>query len=229
MRTEEIERVLVLVAHSDDETLGCGGTIARHAESGAAVDVIIVADGVTSRAGDEAARSKIEQRFDAARAACRALGAKEPQFLGFPDQKLDQHSMLDIIRAVEARATVMQPQVVYTHFCGDLNADHRIVCRAALTAFRPVPGSATRAIYGFEVLSSTEWAFGSEPCFAPNHFVEITGQMRRKSAALSHYELEMRPFPHPRSLDGVEALARMRGATVGVEAAEAFVVYREVR
>ena len=217
--------VLVIAAHPDDEALGCGGTMARHARQGEDVHVLFLADGVTSREG--AGEVESEARADAARDAAKALGAKPPRFAPMPDNKLATVPLLDVIKAVEAALADIAPDVVYTHHGGDLNVDHGIVHRAVLTACRPLPGCPVRAIYAFEVPSSTEWNDSAE-VFIPNRFVDISATIDAKMTALECYSGEMRPFPHPRSVQAIEALARWRGAAAGLEAAEAFHVIRRV-
>ncbi len=219
------DRVLVCAAHPDDETLGCGGVIARHCEAGEEVHVLFVADGVTARGS--ATGEEIQKRREAASAALQVLGAKPPIFLNFADQKLDSAPLLDIIRRIEDIAGAVRPSLVYTHHAGDLNFDHQIVSRATLTALRPVPGQKASRIYGFEVLSSTEWAFGS-PAFAPVRFVNIAATFAKKMAALRCYDFEMRSPPHPRSYKAVEALAVYRGGAAGFDYAEAFTILREM-
>ena len=142
---------------------------------------------------------------------------------------LIQLPLIEIAQAIERLAAPLQVETIYTHSVGDLNLDHRLTCAAVLTAFRPVRGQSVSAIYGFEILSSTEWNFGaSNVAFQPTRFVCISDVLRHKIEALEAYSEEMRDFPHPRSYDAVRALAALRGATVGVEAAEAFSVLREV-
>ena len=217
--------VLVIAAHPDDEALGCGGTMARHSAQGEDVHVLFLAEGVTSREG--AGEVESEARADAARDAAKALGAAPPRFASMPDNKLDTVPLLDVIKAVEAALADIAPDVVYTHHGGNLNVDHGIVHRAVLTACRPLPGCPVRAIYAFEVPSSTEWNDSAE-VFIPNRFVDISATIDAKMTALECYSGEMRPFPHPRSVQAIEALARWRGAAAGLEAAEAFHVIRRV-
>jgi LmbE family N-acetylglucosaminyl deacetylase len=123
----------------------------------------------------------------------------------------------------------MQPTVIYTHHGGDLNVDHRIVHQAVMTALRPMPSSIYKAIYAFEVASSTEWASSAigEP-FRPDHFVCIETTLQRKIEALHAYDQEMRDFPHARSYDALRALAILRGSSVGLPAAEGFVTLRSL-
>jgi LmbE family N-acetylglucosaminyl deacetylase len=223
-------RVLVCAAHPDDEVLGCGGAIARHSKAGDDVFIIFVSDGVLSRPKDaDISAAELQQRQAAARRAAQTLGAREPVFLGFPDQRLDTLALLDVTQALEGLLSDVQPNTIYTHHAGDLNSDHRIVTAAVLTATRPVPGQQVSAIFGYEVLSSTEWAFGSTvESFHPNHFVSIQATLDDKMRALRCYDYEMREFPHARSYDAVEALAKVRGAAVGEIAAEAFTTMRTI-
>ncbi|MBX2805573.1 MAG: PIG-L family deacetylase [Hyphomicrobiales bacterium] len=223
----DAKRVLICAAHPDDEALGCGGTIARYAESGVSVHVLFVADGVSARSNDNGTE-QLAARRNSANAACEILGAHAPLFLDYPDQRLDQIPLLDVTQSIEAVLNDIIPEIVYTHHRGDLNTDHQIVAQCVLTATRPQPGQPVSAIYGFETLSSTEWAFGEEEHFAPTRFVGIDTVLERKLAALREYEQEMRPFPHARSCENVRALAALRGAMVGISAAEAFSVYRQI-
>jgi len=214
------ERVLVVAAHPDDEVLGCGGTIARHAAEGDDVHIIFAADGETARV--QAAR---HNRNMDAQEAMKVLGAKSVFFCDYRDQMLDTLPLIEITRKIEEEGRRLRPTIVYTHHAGDLNQDHRIVHQATMTAFRPLPESPVHAIYTFEVLSSTEWGAG----FVPNHFVDITDYYRVKLEALNCYHNEMRPYPHARSLTSVNSLTSMRGASIGRERAEAFMTMRTIR
>ncbi len=228
----EPKRILVIASHPDDEVLGCGGTMAAHADSGDMVDVLIVVEGATSREARRDTEAQAGALTALQQSACDAatvLGAGKPHFLGLPDNRLDGMELLEVIKPVEALINELKPQVIYTQHGSDLNVDHRIVHQAVVTACRPAPGVCVRAIYGYETASSTEWtspAMGDG--FRPVHFVDISKTLARKRKALECYASEMRPFPHARSMEGVEALARWRGVSAGVEAAEAFTVVREI-
>ena len=221
------KNVLAIVAHPDDEVLGAGGTLARHAAKGDAVHILFLADGVGARGNDKAAA---ERRVKAARLAASALGAREPEFLGLPDNRLDGLDLLDIVQPIENAIRKIAPETIYTHHAADLNVDHGLCHRAVLTACRPLPGSPVRRIYAMEVASSTEW---SSPnlgnAFMPTHFVDISDTLQAKRRALEAYGEEMRSFPHPRSYEAVDALAAWRGASAGLRAAEAFMVVREIK
>jgi LmbE family N-acetylglucosaminyl deacetylase len=137
--------------------------------------------------------------------------------------------LLEITQAVEMLIAKYQPDMVFSHHAGDVNIDHRRLHDAVVTACRPQKGHPVKTLLCFEVPSSTEWQLpGSAPFFAPNWFVDISATVERKLAALDAYTAELRPWPHPRSLKGVEHLARWRGATVGFNAAEAFMLGRQL-
>lgn len=227
-------KVLVVAAHPDDEALGCGGTIARHAAAGDEVTFVFMADGVTSRNADEEPMDAIERRRRAQYQAAVALsvGNRTPIYpqstLWHRDNNMDYGTLLVFVREIEPTIKAFQPDIIYTHHGGDLNIDHRITHQAVMTACRPMPGSSVKAIYAFEVPSSTEWASEAEQAFRPNHFVDITSTLDKKIDALKAYEEEMRPFPHARSMEAVKALAMWRGASVGLRAAEAFMTLRRI-
>jgi LmbE family N-acetylglucosaminyl deacetylase len=211
--------VLVIAPHGLDEALGCGGTMARHADESDSVHVLILFGDGTGR---DAAR-----RINANNSA-KILGAKPPRFAGFPENRSDTLPLLEVVGVIEKYVVELKPEVVYASHGGNLNIDHQTSFRAVATALRPVPGSSVRAIYAYEILSSTDWApEGMGEPFRPNRFVEITRQLERKLKALEVYGDEMRPEPHARSIDNARALARLRGGTAGVAASEAFVVVRE--
>lgn len=223
-----MKSILVVAAHPDDEVLGCGGYIANHVRLGDEVFVTFLSDGVTSRLGNLGLQ-EIESRRSAARLASKVLGVRDVMFGDFPDNKLDASPLLEVIKSIEAVVEQIRPQTVLTHFGGDLNIDHRIVNQAVLTACRPAPKQGVKEILFFEVPSSTEWQVPTEgEAFAPNWFEDISQTLELKIKALLMYEHELREWPHPRSVKAVEHLAHWRGASCGVDAAEAFVLGRRI-
>jgi LmbE family N-acetylglucosaminyl deacetylase len=219
------ERALVLVAHPDDEVIGCGGTLARLAREGYAVTVAAMTDGVYAR---QVVLGSAARRWDQFLAVSRLLDFTPVAWKWHvPDNESDGVPRLELARCVEALLAEHRPDVVLTHSRCDLNVDHRRVHEAALVALRPVPGAPSRDLYCFEVPSSTEW--GLEP-FRPALHVDIGGEpLQLKLDAMDLYAEEVRTEPHPRSRRSLEALAAWRGACCGRQAAEAFEVVRMVR
>lgn len=224
--------ILVVAAHPDDEVLGCGATLALHAQRGDEVHVLILAEGATSRSPQRNTaqyQDKLSALALAAQKAADILGVTSLKLHQFPDNRMDSCDLLDIIKVIENAIQQHQPDIIYTHHAGDVNIDHRRTHEAVITAARPLPSSQIRTLLFFEVASSTEWQTSySAPAFVPNWFVDVSSTVDLKLEALAAYATEMRAWPHPRSLPALEYLARWRGTTVGVEAAEAYILGRNL-
>lgn len=220
-----IRRALVLAPHPDDEVLGCGGTIARIAGAGGRVDVAVVTRGQEPRF----APAQVEQVDAEARSAHALLGVAETHFLGFPAAELDRVAQADLNRSVADLIAKVAPDTLFIPFAGDNHHDHRLVFDAALVAARPRGQAYPRRILAYETVSETNWsAPGIAPAFHPNVFVDITDQVETKLQAFALYASQCQPFPDERSLETLRALALVRGSTVTRQAAEAFVLVREV-
>ncbi len=220
--------VLVVAAHPDDEVLGCGGTLARHVAEGDAVHVLFMADGVGSRLGNSETATDVAPRNHCKANALKILGVSSNHSFDFPDNQMDSVALLDIVKPLENVIQSIKPCTIYTHHGGDLNVDHRTTHQAVLTACRPQPGHSVKEILTFEVMSSTEWADPGQRPFCPNVFVDISAHWRTKFEALGAYAGEMRNPPHSRSIEHLEILAKHRGACVGVDKAEGFVMVRRI-
>lgn len=216
--------VLIVAAHPDDEVLGCGGTIAKHIDQGDKVHTVFMTDGTSARTN--ATQDSAKKRIETCDHVKSFFGITSTHFLEFSDNQMDNIPLLEIIKKLEKVFNKIKPSIIYTHHHDDLNIDHRKTHEAVMTVARPIPQSIISEIYGFEVLSSTEWSTPQKGVFAPNFFVDITKQFNTKIKALKMYNDEMRPAPHSRSINHAEVLAKHRGYSVGLEMAEAFEVYR---
>lgn len=223
-------KILVVAAHPDDEVLGVGGTVLRHVAEGDTVHVMILAEGLTSRdvtRNVAECREALSELHETAQRVAESMGVSKLFMEKFPDNRMDGVHLLDVVKRIEAVVDAFTPDIVYTHHGGDVNVDHQIAHDAVLTATRPVPGSAAPNLYFFETLSSTEWQIQtSNRAFLPTFFVDIEPYIEKKLEVLRLYEREMRNYPHSRSYEAVEALAKLRGVTAGVRTAEAFAVGR---
>jgi LmbE family N-acetylglucosaminyl deacetylase len=224
-------RVLVVAAHPDDEVLGAGGVMAMHAAKGDYVSVLFLGTGITSRheSQNTVGERQLARLRREAQKSHRVLGVRETFFRSFADNRFDSVNLLDLVKAVEEVKAEVRPSLIYTNHPGDLNVDHRQTAAAVLTATRPVPTETVRKILAFEVLSSTEWNFGRRGnVFCPSVYADISRYLLTKKKAMQAYASEVRPFPHPRSIEGLEILAKFRGMQVGKHAAEAFELIRDV-
>ncbi len=217
--------VLIVAPHSDDEVLGCGGVMARHAAGGDDVHVLVVTRGTPEMYPPE----QEEQTRQELHAAHAILGVSSVHFLDFLAPKLDiipGHQLADAIGRI---IRSLYPSIIYLPHRGDIHSDHRAVYQATLVAARPINDCPVRKLLCYETLSETEWAapFGDD-AFIPTVFVDITDYLDQKLKAMTCYHSELKQPPHPRSLQAIEVLAKMRGATVSLPAVEAFMLVREI-
>lgn len=221
------QKVLVVVAHPDDETLGAGGTIRQLVDQGSQVDLLIASDGSSAQFGsDMAARNRRTTHLDN---ACEILGIKRCFLLDFPDMRLDTVPHIELNKAIGKFTAQEHYDTILTHHPGDVNKDHEQVFNSVMVVARPVPGSSIRNLATFFVNSSTEWgAPFANGIFLPNLYVNIDKTIGHKLKALTSYEDELRDWPHPRSVEAVLARARTVGSEVGVDHAEAFQLIRGV-
>jgi LmbE family N-acetylglucosaminyl deacetylase len=221
-----MSRVLVVAAHPDDELLGPGGTLAKHAAAGDDVHAAILADGATSRYAD----TMVDVLADHARNAAKVLGLSSVTLQSLPDQRLDAMPLVEVTRVVEAIVDEVGSHIVYTHFPGDVNADHGVIARATWVACRPYVAPRLTRFAVYETPSSTEWAWPlDDGTFRPGLFVDISETLDLKLAAMQCYKSELRDYPHPRSLRALSERAAYWGSRVGRRAVEAFQVLREVQ
>lgn len=219
-----MKKILVVCAHPDDETLGLGGTIALHVKNGAKVFVLMFTDGESAR---NDSNKKILQRQEQAKRACSFLGVHDLKFLNYSDQKLDTIPIIDLARKIESVIEKFKPTIVYTHYWGDVNQDHKKVYEATLIATRPTPSSLIKNLICYETPSSTEWGSYHEK-FTPNLFIDIENVLDKKLKALQQYKTQMRSYPHPRSKHAIINRSIYWGSVNGVKYAEAFVSVREI-
>lgn len=219
------QRVLVVAAHPDDEILGMGGTIARHAAAGDEVTVLWVTDGSTAQYPENP--SMVERKFKEGDAALRTLGVGPGIRGGLPDMRLDSLPHVEINRVVQDAVDRVAPCTVYSVH-PDVNRDHTAVFESVSVAARPRMGSTIRTLLAFGVPSSVEWTPRQLSDFEPNWFVEIADQLPAKLQAFDCYTSENRPWPHPRSRQALRSIAEFWGLAAGVEAAEPFVLVRQI-
>lgn len=216
---------LFIGPHPDDEVLGCGATMKKLSDEGHYVYVLIMSRGTPKFYAEE----RIDNVRREAREAHQLLGVKETLFFDFHAPELDTVPLVDLSKSI---AQVISEKKIHTLFLphrGDIHNDHALVFKAGLVAARPVGNYTVKEIYCYETLSETEWAppFGDD-AFIPTLFVNITSQFEHKLKAMECFKSQLRAFPNPRSLETIEALAKFRGATVGFDRAEAFMVIRQI-
>ena len=221
--------ILVIAPHCDDEVLGCAGMMAKKIDQGATVYVAIVTNGFLGapelfpKEGTEKVRAET-------RAAHIFLGIQETFFLDFPCPRLDTIPSYQLSIAIEKVIRNNSIDTLYIPHRGDIHKDHRITYEAALVAARPINENPVQRILAYETLSETEWAapFPDE-AFIPNYYERITeAQLEIKLKAFQFFSTQIKQPPHPRSLQNIKYLARLRGASISYAAAEAFHLIRNI-
>lgn len=211
--------ILVIAPHPDDEVLGCGGTLKKHALAGDRVHLCIATKAYTP----EWTQAFMNQRKQEIQDANKVLGIEKTYTLDFPTVKLDTIGQKKLNDAIETVVQDVKPDIVYIPFSGDLNKDHRLVHEACLVALRPFSAPFVEKVLTYETVSETEWGTSS---FQPNVYSDITATLPSKIRAMRKYKSEVRTFPHPRSVKVLEALAIKRGSEANMRAAEAFILVR---
>lgn len=228
------KRILVVVAHPDDEVLGCGATMHRliHEYNGQ-IRAVILGEGLTSRSDQRNAerwREKLEIHRENIKSAQQLIGYQSVGIYDFPDNRFDSVDLLDIIKVVEKEKEQFRPEIIFTHHGGDLNIDHQRTFEAVMTATRPMEDECVKSVITFETPSGTEWRASSDPKhFIPNMFVQISEKdLEAKILAMEHYEFEKRAYPHPRSPEALRILAQRWGVVASVGFAEVFYSVRSI-
>lgn len=225
-------QVLVFAPHPDDEILGCGGVIAKHVAAGDEVTVCVMTCGHPPIFEDSLMKEQgwPHTLYPEIRKAHDLLGVKKTVFLDFPAAAMETASRYEINGKVMQLVNEIKPDTIYIPHFGDMQKDHMITAEAVMVAVRPKYEHTVRWVYAYETLSETEWNIPHNAnAFIPNVFVDITGYLDKKLEAMACYGSQLGLFPNPRSLEAVEALAKLRGSTMGAKAAEAFMLIREYR
>ena len=226
------KKILVVVAHPDDELLGLGATMHKLInEYNVKTHVVILGEGITSRS-DSRDLQKWEEDLlihkGNIKNAQKAIGYHSVNTYDFPDNRFDSVALLDIVKVIEKEKETFIPDVIFTHHGGDLNIDHQRTFEAVMTACRPMSHETVKTIITFETPSGTEWRANTDPRhFLPNLFIAVSlDNLEAKIKGMESYEFESRGFPHPRSPEALRIQAQRWGVSVGINYVEAFNIVR---
>ena len=221
--------ILVIAPHSDDEVLGCGGTIARHVDEGDKVFVAIMTNAHVG-APELFEQADVERIRREATECHQYLRVQQTFFYDFPVLQLETYPQYKIANQLAGLIREIGSEIVYIPHRGDLHCDHAAVYNAALVACRPINKCPVKEVYAYETLSETEWGHPfSDDVFIPGCYIDISGYMTTKLEAMKYYKSQLRDYPNPRSIEGIKALATFRGVTISKSFAEAFMVVRIIK
>lgn len=228
------KKIMVVVAHPDDEVLGIGSTIHKmvHEQNCEAI-ALILGEGLTSRSDsrdEQEWEDNLKTHHQNIQNAAKHIGYKDVITYNFADNRFDSIDLLDIIKAIEKEKNSYQPDIIFTHHGGDVNIDHQRTFQSVITACRPMENEVVKTIIAFETASGTEWRASSDPfIFSPNLFMPVDEhQIIAKCKAMEEYEFEKRTYPHPRSSDALKIQAQRWGIAIGKPFAEAFQLIRSI-
>jgi LmbE family N-acetylglucosaminyl deacetylase len=228
------QRILLVVAHPDDELLGCGATFNKLiSEYSCFVKVVILGEGITSRSDKrdvDAWKKQLDIHKSNIKEAQKAIGYQQLSTYDFPDNRFDSVGLLDIVKVIEKEKNEFEPTVVFTHHGGDVNIDHQRTFEAVITACRPMSDEKVKTIITFETPSGTEWRAASDPKhFIPTLFFSVSEEnVNAKIKGMESYEFEKRPYPHPRSPQALKIQSQRWGVSIGCHFAEAFMLIRSI-
>ncbi|MBU2896868.1 PIG-L deacetylase family protein [Vibrio hepatarius] len=221
-----MKTVLIVAPHADDETLGCGGSILKFIDQGYIVHWLLVT-GMTDKAGFTA--QQIRARKLEIEKVSKAYGFSQTHQLEFPPAQLETRPKGEVIGSISQVINRLEPELVFTVYRNDAHSDHEIVYDAVMSATKSFRYPFVKKVLAYETLSETD--FGLKPedgGFKPNVFIDITDYLEEKLDILAMFESEVHDFPFPRSRVALEALARVRGVQCNSEAAESFMLIKEI-
>lgn len=228
------KRIMIVVAHPDDELLGLGATLHKLIkEFNVTTHVVILGEGITSRSNERDIKAwEVELKIhrENIKNAQEAIGYHTSSLYDFPDNRFDSVALLDIIKVIEKEKKTFNPEVVFTHHGGDVNIDHQRTFEAVITSCRPLQDENVKTIIAFETPSGTEWRSPTDPRhFLPNLFFSVSeNDVDAKIKGMESYEFERRNYPHPRSPKALKIQAQRWGVVIGTNFAEAFCLIRSI-
>ena len=215
-----MKRVIVISAHPDDETLGVGGTLIKHQKEGDEVYWLIITN-ISENLGFS--KERVDSRQKEISMVSREFGFKKMFKLDFPTMGLTDRELNAMIPLISEIFIDVKPEIVYVMNRSDAHSDHCIVFNAVMACTKSFRYPFIKRVLMYECISETEFAPAlAEKVFIPNYFVDISSFIDKKLDIMKIYDSEMAQHPFPRSFKNIKSLAIFRGATAGVEYAEAF-------
>jgi len=222
------KKILIIAPHADDEILGCGGTISKYCKMGIQVYISILTNAYLG-APEFFSKKQIKNIRQESISANKILKVKNLTFNELPAPALDQYPIYKIANLILGTINKIKPDTIFIPSEKDIHIDHKIINHAAMVALRPINKHIVNRILAYETLSETHWSDNTNNSFAPNYFEKLSIQnIESKKKSFLRYKSQVKNFPHPRSLKGIEVLANFRGMNIGTKYAESFEIKRDL-
>ena len=213
---------LVISPHPDDEVLGAGGTLFKRKKSNFLYWIIV------TQMGPNTPKKKILSRSKEIQKISRLFGFKKVFQLNFNTTELNSSSKKKLITDFSDIFYEIKPNELFVPHFSDIHSDHQIVSEVMSTCAKNFRFPFIKKILAYEVLSETDYNLNRKKIFFPNYYEDITKFLAKKKNAMKIYKSEIKKFPFPRSLQAIDALAKLRGSQIGKNAAECFEILREI-
>ncbi len=215
-----MKNVIIVSAHPDDETLGAGGTLLKHKANGDNIYWLITTN-ISEKQGFS--RDRVYSRQKEVEQVAQLFGVKKVFNLDYPTMQLSTETLIELVPRISTVFNEVKPEVIYCLNRSDAHSDHRVTCDAVMACTKSFRYPFVKQVLMYECISETEFSPAlPEKVFMPNYYVDISDYLDQKLEIMKVYDSELGDHPFPRSLRNIKALAIFRGASVGVEYAEAF-------
>ncbi len=215
-----MKNIIVVSAHPDDEVIGAGGTLLKHRANGDKIHWLIITNVFEDKGFS---KERVESRAKEIEKVAGLFGMSSVHQLNYPTMMLSSSSLLTMVPEISAVFNEVKPEIVYCVNRSDAHSDHRVTFDAVMACTKSFRYPFVKQVLMYECISETEFGANlAENVFLPNYFVDISAYFTKKMEITAVYESEIGMHPFPRNTRNIEAIATFRGATAGVEYAEAF-------
>lgn len=222
------KKFLVIAPHADDEVLGCGGTISKYSKMDYKIYIAILTN-ANLGAPEIFSKKQITNIRREGVSANKILKVNNLTFHELPAPSLDQYPIYKIANLISVIINKIKPDTIFIPSEKDVHIDHKIINHASMVALRPINEHIVSRILAYETLSETHWSENINNSFSPNHFEKLNVKdIILKKKSFLKYKSQVKNFPHPRSLKGIDLLANFRGMNIGTEYAESFEIKRDI-